>query len=423
MERGIGLQASYPGDSCLYAAPGLQSPGNLSEYLLGQVHPQAFTSCLAAIALCPEAGACALDMCAAPGGKTARLSFALGNRGTIVANDVSLHRMPALRDTIDRLGLVNVAVTRVDGSSLPGAIGSFDRVLVDAPCSGEGTVRKIAGAGGHFGAGNAVRLQGRQIALLRKAVQRCSPGGRVVYATCSFAPEENEAVVDAVLREDDGRSLRIAAVDVPGLRTAPGLTAWDGARYADDLRRAVRLWPQDNDTGGFFAVALDKHGDAPLEPVDPFPFVAIEYNESQPQVVGRFGIPIEVVGAYRLHRTTQRGPHLAAADHAPPAAPAPESVVIRFMKTKTRFPKLTTPGAQILGPHATRNVLDLDADQLPAYLARTAVALEPGQAGDCSGDGFVLVRHRGHVLGLAFYRDSADRVESLVPKRWSTVRG
>jgi NOL1/NOP2/fmu family ribosome biogenesis protein len=92
------------------------------------------------------------------------------------------------------------------------------------------------------------------------------------------------------------------------------------------------------------------------------------------------------------------------------------------MKTKTRFPKLTTPGAQILGPHATRNVVDLDAGQLPAYLGRTEVPLAPGQARGCSGDGFVIVRHRGHVLGLAFHRDAADRIESLVPKRWSTAR-
>ena len=392
-------------------------------YVAGLCQSQEEASMLPPAVLDVRPGHRVLDLCAAPGGKTARISFALGNRGTVVANDVSLHRMPALRDTIDRLGLVNVAVTRTDGGSLPSAIGTFDRVLVDAPCSGEGTIRKIAGSGGHFGAQNAVRLQGRQIALLRKAVQRCRPGGRIVYATCSFAPEENEAVVDAILREDDGRTLRVAEVDVPGLTTAAGLTEWDGSKYLDDLRHAVRLWPHDNDTGGFFAVALDKIGDAPVEPVEPFPFVAIDDDEWQPQIVERFGIPIDVVREYRMHRTTQRGPHLAAADHSPPAQPSPESVGIRFMKTKTRFPKLTTPGAQILGPHAVRNVLDLDAGQLTPYLARMDVELEPGQDRECSGDGFVIVRHRGHVLGLAFYRAVAGFLESLVPKRWSTARG
>jgi NOL1/NOP2/fmu family ribosome biogenesis protein len=363
-----------------------------------------------------------LDLCAAPGGKTARIAFALGNRGTVIANDVSRHRMPALRDTIDRLGLLDVSVTRADGGSLPSAIGTFDRVLVDAPCSGEGTVRKISGSAAHFGAKNALRLQGRQIALLRKAVQRCRPGGRVVYATCSFAPEENEAVVDAVLREDGGRSLRVADVDLPGLVTSPGVTAWEGARFADDLRRAIRLWPHHNDTGGFFAVALDKDGDVPAEGGAPYPFGAVREDEWVPYVTGRFGIPDDVVRGHRVHRRTQRGPHLVALDHAPPVEPDPESVGIRFMKTKTLHPKLTTPGAQILGPHATRNVVELTTPQLVPYLARMDVALDRGQDDDCSGEGYVIVRHRGHVLGLGLYRAVAGRLESLVPRRWSTDR-
>ena len=392
-------------------------------YVAGLCHAQEEAALLPTTMLDVRPGDRVLDLCAAPGGKTARIAFALGNRGTVIANDVSRHRMPALRDSLDRLGIVNVSVTRADGGSLPSAIGTFDRVLVDAPCSGEGTVRKISGAAAHFGASNARRLQGRQVALLRKAVQRCRPGGRIVYATCSFAPEENEAVVDAILRDDAGRSLRVVEVDLPGLTTSPGVTAWEGTRYAEDVRRAIRLWPHHNDTGGFFAVAIDKAGDDPAEGSAPYRFAAVDDDEWAPYVGGRFGIPEDVVRGYRLHRRTQRGPHLAAADHAPPVDPDPESVGIRFMKTKTLHPKLTTPGAQILGPHATRNVVDVTRSQLVPYLARTDIVIDRAQSAGCSGDGYVLVRHRGHVLGLGLYRAAAGLIESLVPKRWSTDRG
>lgn len=80
--------------------------------------------------------------------------------------------------------------------------------------------------------------------------------GRVVYATCTYAPEENEAVVDAVLNEADGRA-RLVATDIPGLRTLPGLTEWGGVTYDASLVRAHRIWPHLNDTGGFFVAVLE----------------------------------------------------------------------------------------------------------------------------------------------------------------------
>jgi len=82
-------------------------------------------------------------------------------------------------------------------------------------------------------------------------------GGTVVYATCTFSPEENEAVVDAVLREQAGR-VHLRPVTVPHLQTAPGLTAWEDAAFDPALRHALRLWPHHNDTGGFFVAVLDK---------------------------------------------------------------------------------------------------------------------------------------------------------------------
>jgi len=392
-------------------------------YLAGLAHAQEEVSQVPVTLLDVRPGQRVLDLCAAPGGKTAQIAVALGNRGTVVANDVSLARMRSLRDAVDRLGLVNVTVTMGDGGSLTPAVGGFDRVLVDAPCSGEGTVRKMTDPSGvRFGEDVSRNYRGRQVALLRKAVQLCRPGGRIVYSTCTFAPEENEAVVDTVLRQEGGRGLALAAVAVPGLVTASGATRWHGETFDASLSRAVRLWPHANDTGGFFVAVLDKHGDDPAPAGEPFAFAPVDPGEWRPFVAERFGVPDDVFAGYRIHRRTLRGPHLVARDHEAPGIAAVESVGIRFMKTKARYPKLTTPGATVLGPHATRNVVDLTDDQVEPYLARETFAARAGQAEACAGTGYVLVRHRGHVLGLALHREGSAHLESAFPKRWANDR-
>ncbi len=135
-----------------------------------------------ALLLQPEPGQRILDLCAAPGNKTAQLAVSMANRGTVVANDINYSRMRAVRHTLDRLGLVNTSITTADGANIPKTAGQFDMVLADVPCSGEGMARKDPLVLLRAGPELAYKKQGLQIALLRKAVQRCKPGGRIVYA-------------------------------------------------------------------------------------------------------------------------------------------------------------------------------------------------------------------------------------------------
>jgi 16S rRNA C967 or C1407 C5-methylase (RsmB/RsmF family) len=205
--------------------------------------------------LAPHAGHRVLDLCAAPGNKTVQLALVLGNRGTLIANDIKMVRLSAVHDQCRRLGLLNVSTTGHDGSVYPVDDAQFDRILVDAPCTAEGKARR-----GYMRAskpGFRSWVAGQQRALLRRALELCRPGGRIVYATCTFAPEENEAVISDLLTTMDGRVRAIAPdFEVPG--AAPGLASFDGARYHRDLRHARRLWPQRTDTGGFFAVTLER---------------------------------------------------------------------------------------------------------------------------------------------------------------------
>jgi 16S rRNA C967 or C1407 C5-methylase (RsmB/RsmF family) len=175
-----------------------------------------------------------------------------------VANDRNVYRLRALRRVIDRLGVANTSVTAYDGANYPRESGEFDKVLVDAPCSCEGTSRKNPEVVHASSVDYFNRLSGTQRALLRQAVRRCRKGGLIVYSTCTYAPEENELVVDDLLEEFGAHALRLLPARIDGLASSPGITRWDGRQLSEELTRTMRLWPHQNDTGGFFVALLEK---------------------------------------------------------------------------------------------------------------------------------------------------------------------
>ena len=238
---------------------GAHSPGRNWAYVHGWLHGQEEVSVLPGLALAPEPGERVLDLCAAPGSKTSQLAALMDDRGTLVANDNNLGRLSALRHNCERLGVTNVAVTNQDGRNFsvkPFDVDTFDRVLVDVPCSCEGTCRKNPDVLEEWTLDHVESIAGIQKGLLRRAVQLTAPGGRVGYSTCTFAPEENEAVVDHVL---DVEPCRIEAIDLP-LQTVAGVTEWDGETYDDSLRDTHRVYPHHNDTGGFYCATLEVTG-------------------------------------------------------------------------------------------------------------------------------------------------------------------
>lgn len=230
----------------------VESPGKMLENLLGYIHIQEELSMLPPLILDPQAGETILDLCASPGSKTTQISQMMNNRGLIIANEPSMARIAPLRSNCERLGVLNVAITRYDGQDFPR--GPFDRVLVDAPCSSEGRERRGPGTISRSGCTKSLELQKLQIRLLQNAVRLTKPGGVVVYSTCTYAPEENEMVVNAVLDE-----ARLEEINIDGLQSCPGVTQWSGESMSDDLVRCARYYPHLNDTGGFFVAKLIKN--------------------------------------------------------------------------------------------------------------------------------------------------------------------
>jgi NOL1/NOP2/fmu family ribosome biogenesis protein len=354
------------------------------------------------------------------------------NSGTVVANDLRYHRMSSIRMHVDRLGLVNVSTTCWDGGSYPKMAGLFDAVLVDVPCSCEGTSRKNTDILQRPVPGRP-RLLNRQRLLLQRAARLCRPGGRIVYSTCTYDPEENEAVVDAVLRSLPDR-LKMVPVSLPGLRVAPGLGAWQGAVYHPDLRYALRIWPHLNDTGGFFAAVLERTGDLPAAP-SPVPRLSDPSFATASADTGRFfpepervasllqeryGIDPSALAGMCLLERNRRQVFLAGADHRPPTEP-PASSGLPLMHMAMRTPKLSTAGAAFLGSHARRNVIDVDDEQRRLYLARRTFSLLPGRLPAGVDEGHVLIRHRGAVLGVGDLHKDRMEVISYYPKRFASI--
>ena len=200
-----------------------------------------------------------LDLCAAPGSKTLQLACAMQARGHLAAVESSRPRFFRMKANLERQGARFVRTYLKDGAHVWRAVPEFfDRVLVDAPCSGEGRFRageQAANSG--WSERKVKRLAGKQRRLLESALHAVKPGGELVYSTCTLAPEENEGVFNCLLLEYAGAvQVQKIALRLPEAR--PGLKFWRDEEFAAELGGALRLLP-DGLHEGFFVCHLRKH--------------------------------------------------------------------------------------------------------------------------------------------------------------------
>lgn len=225
------------------------------EHFVGAIYIQDFASMLPPLAVKDDLtnAEMVLDACAAPGSKTTQLAALMNNHGTIVANDVEYQRIKALKFNCEKCGVFNTAITNYDLNRFPDQ--RFDVVLLDAPCTSEGTIRKDRKVLTWWGMRHVYTAAARQKGLILKSFDLLAGGGVLIYSTCTFAPEENEEVVQYLL---ENRDAQLEPIAIENFRLAPGLCEWRERRFDPHMDRTARVQPQDNDTGGFFLARIRK---------------------------------------------------------------------------------------------------------------------------------------------------------------------
>jgi len=215
---------------------------------------------LSIIALAPKPNEFFLDLCASPGSKTTQAASFMENKGTIIANEMNIQREKILCSNLERCGVANEIVTRKEGEELCKRFKQkkiyFDKILVDAPCSGEGTLRSTPKTYLMWNIKTIKGLPRIQKRLCESAFEILKEGGEMVYSTCTHAPEENEGVVDFMLERFSGK-IKIEKVSLP-VKTRQGMTHWEDTEYNKEIIKCNRIYPQDNDTEGFFLVKFKK---------------------------------------------------------------------------------------------------------------------------------------------------------------------
>ncbi len=234
-------------------------PGELGkaiEHTIGYYYVQEISSMLPVIALQPSPSDVILDICAAPGSKTTQLSALMQNHGTIIANDNRIERIKILVTNLERCGCTNVIVTKNDAVLLCEKLFKskirFDKILLDVPCSGEGTLRSSPKTLLMWNIKMISKLSRMQKKIAASAVKLLKPEGEILYSTCTHSPEENESVVSFLV---ENFPLEIQKIDIP-VKSRQGIKEWEGISFSENISNTCRIYPQDNNTEGFFLAKL-----------------------------------------------------------------------------------------------------------------------------------------------------------------------
>jgi NOL1/NOP2/sun family putative RNA methylase len=237
--------------------PNTLGPGRHPHHAAGLYYLQDPSAMVVAEMLDPQPGERVLDLAAAPGGKATQIAGLMRNEGLLVANEIHGQRVWDLAENLERWGARNAVITLESPDRLADRFaGFFDRVLLDAPCSGEGMFRRSAAARREWSPELVLGCALRQSHILGHAARMVRPGGRLVYSTCTFAPEENEGALSQFLRSRPDFIL-LEPERHPGF--GPGRPDWAPTdAVGTDLRHAVRLWPHTGPGDGHFVAMLQR---------------------------------------------------------------------------------------------------------------------------------------------------------------------
>lgn len=229
----------------------------LNCYKEGSIYIQNLSSMLPPMFLDLEKGQTILDMCAAPGGKTTEIAAIIDNQGEITANEINIIRRERLKYNVQKQGASCIEVIGMDGKVLGDTFQEkFDRVLLDAPCSGEGTIELKRRESYKGWSTKFIRENSKlQKKLLESGIKALKKGGILIYSTCTISPEENEEIVDYALNKYP--NLRVMNLSINVKNSIQGLNVYKDKKYNDNIKKALRVIPNE-EMEGFFVCKLKK---------------------------------------------------------------------------------------------------------------------------------------------------------------------
>ena len=227
--------------------------GSLHEYLQGYYYLQNVASMLPAHILNPKPDELVIDMCAAPGSKSTQLAQIMNNKGTLILIEKNKYRIPSLEVNLRRMGISNSIVMNFDASQLEKLNIKAEKILLDAPCTGEGLIRSDISRKTSKRPKDINKMANIQKKLLSAGLTRLKSGGQLLYSTCSIAPEENELVVNDVLNSFS----KLSIIKIQHQYGNIGITSVFGRTLRKDLKYSQRLYPHIHDTIGFFLCLIE----------------------------------------------------------------------------------------------------------------------------------------------------------------------
>ncbi len=223
--------------------------GATPEYLMGYYYIQDLGSCIPVVAMDPRNEETNLDMCAAPGGKTTYIAQKMENTGLLVAMEARKRRTNSIIFNLNRCGVINTCVYNIDALKAEELGLKYDRILLDAPCTCEGVIQKDPSRKTSRNPEDVEYCSTQQTRMVDVAMKLLNPGSTLVYATCSFAPEENELIVDYILH-------KYCVETVPIPYGSEGLTKFGDLEFDQELRNTRRFYPHIHSTLGFYVATV-----------------------------------------------------------------------------------------------------------------------------------------------------------------------
>jgi 16S rRNA (cytosine1407-C5)-methyltransferase len=424
-EYGIKTEPCSGVPECLQVVSGNEILGKTIEHINGFYYIQSFSSMIPAAVLNPSPEETVLDLCSAPGSKTTQLSEMMNNRGTLVANEVQLDRIKMLVFNIDRMNALNIGVIHYKGEWLSRIYHDyFDKILVDAPCSGLGIIQKKSEVSDWWSLKRTEGLAELQMKLLVGAIKMLKVGGEIVYSTCTITVEENELLINKILKK---YPVQLEEFELR-IKYDAGFTSYSGEKLNPELSKTKRILPWEVNSEGFFIAKFRKigstdHPGAEKLKATPLKFSYWDSRELRTfliQIKDDFGINTDVFERYKF-LIKGNDIFFITRDWNDANLGLFERIGIKFGKVdKRRKIVLHTNAAQVLHNHIPKNIYEIkNQAELKNYLEGATIKagtnLSHGLNGQC------VIKYQDLILGTGLITNGGIKSRYPRSKRTQSI--